>query len=107
MHGDGIYKIPNGREFYGSFKDNLKEGKGEYKWKNGKSLICNFIKGKATGVGFLKDSYEGNEYIITLEEIKSILKSNHTTTKENSLLKSVHSNFDTESEILVDLCSSS
>eukprot|EP00340_Litonotus_pictus_P011462 CAMPEP_0170538066 /NCGR_PEP_ID=MMETSP0209-20121228/103093_1 /TAXON_ID=665100 ORGANISM="Litonotus pictus, Strain P1" /NCGR_SAMPLE_ID=MMETSP0209 /ASSEMBLY_ACC=CAM_ASM_000301 /LENGTH=378 /DNA_ID=CAMNT_0010839689 /DNA_START=352 /DNA_END=1484 /DNA_ORIENTATION=+ len=103
MHGFGTYKWPSGREFYGNYVENLKEGPGEFKWKKGKSLKCNYLKGKPVGMGFLKSSPDKSEKVISLEEIKEVLKTETKLSKEHSYLEYVES--DEESRMHFDFCS--
>ena len=39
MHGKGLYKWPDGGEYYGDYVNNIKEGNGRFKWVNGKISI--------------------------------------------------------------------
>lgn len=40
MHGEGIFRWPDGREFEGLWKNGLPEGLGELKSKNGLIFRC-------------------------------------------------------------------
>ena len=37
MHGEGIFKWPDGREYVGSYSKDKKEGYGEFSWESGRS----------------------------------------------------------------------
>ena len=54
MHGKGLYKWPDGGEYYGDYVNNIKEGFGVFKWTNGKTYEGEFKNGKPDGVGKLK-----------------------------------------------------
>ena len=54
MHGKGLYKWPDGGEYYGDYVNNIKEGYGRFKWNNGKIYEGEFKKGKPSGFGKLK-----------------------------------------------------
>ncbi len=48
MHGKGLYKWPDGREYYGDYVNNIKEGYGRFKWNNE-----NFMKENLNKVNLL------------------------------------------------------
>ena len=54
MHGKGVYKWPDGGEYYGDYVNNVKEGFGVFRWTNGKIYEGEFKNGKPDGVGKLK-----------------------------------------------------
>ena len=54
MHGKGLYKWPDGGEYYGDYVDNIKEGYGIFKWVNGKIYEGEFKGGKPCGNGKLR-----------------------------------------------------
>jgi hypothetical protein len=54
MHGKGLYKWPNGGEYYGDYVNNIKEGFGIFRWNNGKTYEGEFKNGKPNGMGKLK-----------------------------------------------------
>jgi hypothetical protein len=54
MHGKGLYKWPDGGEYYGDYINNIKEGNGVFKWVNGKVFEGPFKNGRPHGVGKLK-----------------------------------------------------
>ena len=56
MHGKGLYKWPDGGEYYGEYVNNIKEGNGRFKWVNGKVFEGQFKRGKPSGFGKLKTS---------------------------------------------------
>ena len=39
MHGQGLYKWPNGRIYEGDFVNNFRHGHGEYKQPDGKKFV--------------------------------------------------------------------
>lgn len=53
MHGKGLYKWPDGGEYYGEYKNNTKEGFGKFKWSNGKIYEGPFLNGRPHGIGKL------------------------------------------------------
>ena len=53
MHGKGLYKWPDGGEYYGDYVNNIKEGNGRFKWVNGKIFEGQFKKGRPDGLGKL------------------------------------------------------
>lgn len=57
MHGKGLYKWPDGGEYYGEYLNNIKHGVGKFKWANGKIYEGPFKNGKPHGVGkmFIND----------------------------------------------------
>jgi hypothetical protein len=54
MHGKGLYKWPDGGEYYGDYVNNIKEGIGRFKWANGKIFEGQFKNGRPSGFGKLK-----------------------------------------------------
>jgi hypothetical protein len=54
MHGKGVYKWPDGGEYYGDYVNNVKEGFGVFRWTNGKIYEGEFKNGKPDGIGKLK-----------------------------------------------------
>ena len=46
--------MADGREYYGDYVNNIKEGYGRFKWNNGKIYEGEFKKGKPSGFGKLK-----------------------------------------------------
>jgi hypothetical protein len=46
MHGKGVYTWPDGSVYRGCYKNNIKEGYGEFQKSNGKLFKGNFINGK-------------------------------------------------------------
>lgn len=46
MHGFGFYYWPDGRSFYGQFRDDKKEGFGVYHWQDGRRYEGWWYKGK-------------------------------------------------------------
>lgn len=53
MEGRGKYKWPDGGEYEGEYRNNIKEGIGRFKWSNGKIFEGPFRNGKPHGVGKL------------------------------------------------------
>lgn len=105
LHGKGSYFWPSGREFYGTYKDNLKEGQGEFKWKkSGTVLKCMFLKGKPSGMGELINRKKNQVKILTIQEIKDVLKSEKRLNNELSFLEYVDSSVDCN-DLHYDLCS--
>jgi len=105
LHGKGSYYWPSGREFYGNYKDNLKEGEGEFRWKkSGTVLKCMFSKGKPSGMGELINKRKNQTKVLTIQEIKDVLKSEKRLNKEHSFLEYVDSSIDCN-DIHYDLCS--
>ena len=51
MNGKGHYKYQNGSEYYANYVNNIKGGKGNLKWTNGKIFEGSFIKGKRKQFG--------------------------------------------------------
>lgn len=37
MHGEGVFKFPDGRKYVGAYVNDLKEGYGEFFWPDNKS----------------------------------------------------------------------
>ena len=78
MHGKGIYKWPDGTEYIGDYKDDIREGKGIFKWKNGIMFEGNFVKGKPEGKGEMK--YKNNKIEVEyqngsiLSKFKDVMK---------------------------------
>lgn len=105
MNGPGVYKWPTGREFHGIYNDNIKEGPGQYKWKNGKSLKCNYVEGRPVGMGLLMKAFDDKEQLITIEEIKKILKNEKKLNIDHSYLEYINSDLENEDELYFDLCS--
>lgn len=49
MEGDGEEQWADGREYYGSFRNNKEEGQGTFKYPNNNKYIGNFKDGKMDG----------------------------------------------------------
>ena len=47
-------KWPDGNEYIGEYNDNIREGKGVFKWQNGVMFKGNFLNGKPDGIGEMK-----------------------------------------------------
>lgn len=45
MHGEGLYKWPDGKHYKGEFKFDKKDGYGVYTWADGKRYEGNFVEG--------------------------------------------------------------
>jgi hypothetical protein len=45
MHGQGLYKWPDGKSYNGEFKFDKKDGYGIYTWADGKRYEGNFVEG--------------------------------------------------------------
>lgn len=87
MDGKGLYKWPDGGEYYGDYKDNIKEGLGRFKWANGKIYEGPFRNGRPHGIGKLYI----NEVAHNVEFKEGKLTTNvqrDRTTSENTLDKS-------------------
>ena len=52
--GKGVYKWPDGREYEGNLKHGKMHGKGVYKWPDGVVYDGNFANGRRTGKGVYK-----------------------------------------------------
>ena len=61
MNGEGVYTYPDGGYYKGHYVNNIKEGYGEFKWKNGKIFRGNFKNGKPYGKGILINNGEEKE----------------------------------------------
>ena len=53
MHGQGLYKWPDGNQYKGEYIYGIKEGYGEFKWADGRVYKGPFINGKQHGNGKL------------------------------------------------------
>lgn len=51
MHGQGIYKWPDGRQYEGNYYDDKKEGFGVYTYPDGRCYKGNWKGGKQHGEG--------------------------------------------------------
>jgi|TARA_B110001450_G_C17265127_1_gene337134 hypothetical protein len=51
MHGEGVYKWPNGRMYKGSYVNDKKEGYGIYVYPDGRQYAGNWEKGVQHGEG--------------------------------------------------------
>ena len=62
--GKGVYKWPDGRKYEGNLKYGRMHGKGVYKWPDGRVYKGDFVNGKMHGKGVYKwpdgDVYNGN-----------------------------------------------
>ena len=52
MNGKGIFKWPDGKIFEGYYKNDKKEGYGIFKWADGRIYKGMWKKGKQNGEGF-------------------------------------------------------
>lgn len=105
MHGFGVYKWPNGREFFGEYCENMKHGKGEFHWKSGKILKCTYDSGKPIGTGILINQVDKSEKILTIDEIKQVLKSEKKLNKEHSFLEYINTEDEKKENLNYELCS--
>ena len=51
MHGEGIYKWPDGRKYIGRYYEDKKDGFGIYEWIDGRRFEGEWRKGKRNGPG--------------------------------------------------------
>ena len=87
MHGNGLYRWPDGSEYEGEYKENIREGKGRFKWKNGIYFEGNFVDGKPNGKGkmiyeneFINVEYKDKKFVGDLKEtMRNLLKSISTS----------------------------
>ena len=49
MHGEGLFKLADGRYYQGAFERDKKEGYGEYHWGDGRSYLGQWVAGKQHG----------------------------------------------------------
>ena len=86
MNGKGLYKWPEGSQFEGEYKDNLREGKGKFTWKNGICFEGYFSNGKPCGKG--KMIYENKSIDVEYKDKRFIGDLNQTlkNLKLNSLI---------------------
>ena len=45
MHGEGLYKWPDGRVFRGTYMNDKKHGKGVFTWKDGRKYKGFWVDG--------------------------------------------------------------
>lgn len=88
MDGKGLYKWPDGGEYYGDYKNNIKEGLGKFKWANGKIYEGPFKDGKPHGFGklYINDTKFDVEFregkLFNNKEKGSSMKSNSEVSKK-------------------------
>lgn len=46
MHGEGLFKLNDGRYYKGTFQRDKKEGYGEYYWGDGRAYLGQWYAGK-------------------------------------------------------------
>ena len=54
IEGKGCYKWADGRVYDGDWKENQMHGKGKFTWKDGREYVGEFIKDKKEGHGVFK-----------------------------------------------------
>ena len=77
MHGKGLYKWPDGGEYYGEYVNGIKEGYGIFKWVNGKIYEGQFHDGKPSGIGKLKTTAKEIDVEFKEGKLSSCLLNGH------------------------------
>ena len=75
MEGKGIYSWPDGSEYNGEYKNNIREGEGTFKWANGVIFQGKFVNGRPDGKGKLikrgkskEVEYKNGNYVREIKE---------------------------------------
>ena len=51
MSGQGTFDWPDGRHYFGEYKNDKKHGFGEFSWSNGRKYVGEWMNGKFHGSG--------------------------------------------------------
>ena len=63
MHGHGTYKWPDGRKYWGSYHNDLKDGEGTFYWPDGKKYVGLWHNGVQHGRGYYLELDGEKEYV--------------------------------------------
>ena len=91
MNGKGLYKWPDGGEYYGDYVDNIKEGNGKFKWINGRIFEGQFKKGRPDGLGKLiignlniNVEFKDGKLVTNIKEKMMKIMENHSKNNEDN-----------------------
>jgi len=82
MHGDGVYKWPDGRVFKGFYQHDKKHGKGIFTWKDGRKYKGLWYEGNQDGKGIFR-TVKGEIYDMEYDKGSVVSKKKRTGRNED------------------------